>query len=308
MNKRRNNRGYVLVAVLGFIVLAMIIAISLSGTMRLSISSSAKLGAQAEAEALADGIAFVTSAAVLSRPTGWPIGSRAGTPYICAFENRAVAIDVVNVAGLVDVNAASELLLAKLLGGLGLKPEMAGQLAAAIADFRDEDDLGANGGTELELYRAAGLKHGPKNRAFQTTGELDQVVGMPAALVSILRELTTVHSQSATVDVRFAPVRLIEALVEPEDAALDLETKRGRVAALFGTAGTASELHRITVEVGNARGGNFRRRVVIEAKPFSSQGYLVREWTALAASGAVDTTDTRVLPSCPGLPKTLAMR
>jgi general secretion pathway protein K len=84
-------------------------------------------------------------------------------------------------------------LLEWLLRGLDVSPEKAVALAAAIVDFRDEDDVPGVNGAESAAYRAAGLAQGPKNAPFETVTELDQVLGMDLALLNRLRVVATVH-------------------------------------------------------------------------------------------------------------------
>jgi general secretion pathway protein K len=117
--------------------------------------------------------------------------ARDGTPLLCGHGDAAVAIAVTDVGGLVDLNAASASLLEWLLRGLGVAPDKAVALAAAIVDFRDEDDVPAVNGAESAAYHAAGLAHGPKNAPFETLTELDQVLGMDLALLNRLRAVAS---------------------------------------------------------------------------------------------------------------------
>ncbi len=113
-----------------------------------------------------------------------------------------------DVAGLVDLNAASLALLEWLLHGLGVAPDRAAALAAAIVDFRDDDGIN---GAESAAYRAAGLAHGPKNAPFETVMELDQVLGMDAALLGRLHAATTVYSRQPGIDGAVAPHEILSA-------------------------------------------------------------------------------------------------
>ena len=114
-------------------------------------------------------------------------------------------------AGLVDLNAASPALLEWLLRGLGVAPDRAAALAAAIVDFRDEDDIPSINGAESTAYRAAGLAHGPKNAPFETVMELDQVLGMDVTLLGRLRAVTTVYSRQRGIDGAVAPREILSA-------------------------------------------------------------------------------------------------
>jgi general secretion pathway protein K len=105
-----------------------------------------------------------------------------------------------DVGGLVDLNTASVHLLQWLLFGLGVEADKAAALAAAIVDFRDEDDVPNRNGAESGAYRAADLRHGPKSAPFETVTELDQVLGIDLPLLARLRVVTTVHSRQRGID------------------------------------------------------------------------------------------------------------
>jgi Type II secretion system (T2SS), protein K len=108
----------------------------------------------------------------------------------------ALAADMkvrVSPLALTPFIAASPDLLKWLLRGLGAALERAAALAAAIVDFRDEDDIRGVNGAESAAYLAAGLAHGPKNAPFETGSEVDQVLGMDLNLLGHLRAVTTVR-------------------------------------------------------------------------------------------------------------------
>ena len=81
--------------------------------------------------------------------------------------------------GKINLNLADAALLTAFLKALGEDDAQARQLAGAIIDWRDEDSLlQPGGGAEAPDYAAAGLPYGPRNKRFETLGELQRVLGM----------------------------------------------------------------------------------------------------------------------------------
>ncbi len=213
----RPEGGFVLVSVLWLLALLTLVTMVLLTAVRLDVRTTGQLTQHAEAEALADGLMRLVALRLGDRdrrPLADAGLARDGTPLICGHGDAAVAIAVTDVGGLVDLNAASASLLEWLLRGLGVAPEKAVALAAAIVDFRDVDDVPGVNGAESAAYRAAGLGHGPKNAPFETVTELDQVLGMDVALLNRLRYRVTVGVQLPGGG-RFTR----EALIEPERTA-----------------------------------------------------------------------------------------
>ena len=116
-------------------------------------------------------------------------------------------------SGQVDINAASPSVLAPLLSAAG-SPD-AGAVAAAIADWRDPDDLTALQGSEAQAYRALDMAE-PANAPFQNERELGQVMGMPAGVLACLRNELTVSTRDAAPDLSLSSdwLRAVFALGE----------------------------------------------------------------------------------------------
>src|SRR5215470_7488253 len=230
----RTEGGFVLVSVLWLLALLTLVMLVLLTAVRIDVRAAGQFVRHAEAEALADGVMRLVALRLGDRDrrsldaAGLP---RDGTPTLCAHGDAAVAVAVTDAAGLVDLNAASTALLEWLLRGLSVAPERAAALAAAIVDFRDEDDVPGVNGAESAAYRAAGLAHGPKNAPFETITELDQVLGMDPALLNRLRAVATVHSHLPGIDPSVAAPELLSA------AAGAAASSRTNVAAASGTLG-----------------------------------------------------------------------
>lgn len=141
-----------------------------------------------------------------------------GRRYDWAFGDTRVRIEVVDESGKVDLNAASVDMLARLFTVVGVDQATAGDIAAAIADWRDADDLTQpQGGAEDPAYASAGLPWGAKDAQFDTVAEVEQVLGMTPQIYAKVAPLLTVYSGQARPDPNFASAEVLQALgVDPE--------------------------------------------------------------------------------------------
>ena len=135
-----------------------------------------------------------------------------GRVYQTDLDGVLVEVSAIDERGKLDVNATDELTLANLFVGHGLELDTAEVLAAAVLDWRDEDDLERVNGAEEDAYLAAGLEVGPANRPFMMTEELLQVIGMDFELYRRLEPAITVFSRTSEPDPAFAPVEALLAL------------------------------------------------------------------------------------------------
>lgn len=258
--------GFVLVSALLLLATLSLVALAVTTSTSLNIKAAANIARAAEAQALADG---------LTRLVAWR-QAQPGRPPLrgalaCVEDGADVGITIIDVAGLVDLNAAPAIVLARLLAGLGEAPDAAQRLAARIIDFRDADDDVQEGGAEREEYRTAGLPHGPKNAPFELVGELDQVLGLSPDLLDRLRPFVTVHSYRNVVDLNAAPEPL-RALLDPD----------GRSSLRTPPAFTRASA--ITVHVAQPGGARFTRASVIELVAGSRLGFVFRDWTSARAA------------------------
>jgi len=293
----RTEGGFVLVSVLWLLALLTLVMLVLLTAVRIDVRAAGQFVRHAEAEALADGVMRLVALRLGDRDrrsldaAGLP---RDGTPTLCAHGDAAVAVAVTDAAGLVDLNAASTALLEWLLRGLSVAPERAAALAAAIVDFRDEDDVPGVNGAESAAYRAAGLAHGPKNAPFETVTELDQVLGMDVALLGRLRAVTTVHSRQPGIDPAVAPSEILAAAAAASGAA----ARGAEAPADSGVAARAdipsafrvpsrARAYRVIVTVQLPGGGRFTREAMVEPDRTASLGFWIREWTVPASTTTV---------------------
>jgi general secretion pathway protein K len=292
------DRGFILVSVLWLLALLILVALALSSSVRLDMRARGQLLRHAEAEALADGLTRLVALRLGDRdrrPPGEARIATDGTPLRCLHEQTSVEVAVNDVGGLVDINAATQPLIEWLLLRLGVGPDRAHVLAAAIVDFRDADDVSSGAdGAETAAYQAAGLAHGPKNAPFETIGELDQVLGMTPALLDRLRPLVTVYGRQAGIDPWRAPRELLVASSEGDGAGTPAPAN---IPSEFRMS-SKGLAYRVILRISTADGGRFARETVIEPLRTAPLGFRVREWAVAPPQTAPAKAAIPLLPPC----------
>lgn len=136
-----------------------------------------------------------------------------GRPYNWRFADARVQLRIVDEQGKVDLNGAQAPLLAGLLRAVGVETEQAQRIASAVLDWRDPDFLTqpAGGGEDAD-YEAAGLPYGAKDAPFETSGELQQVLGMTPRIYALLVPHITVFSGRDQPETAFAQATVLTAM------------------------------------------------------------------------------------------------
>ena len=189
-----------------------------------------------------------------------------GRSYYMNFEGTEVEVQVTDERGKLNINGASDETFIYLLTANGVDGSDAELLAAAIADWKDNDDIERANGAEAPAYESAGLAVGPANRPFVMVEELLQVIGMSWDLYTRMSRGLTVYSEGSEPDAAYAPVEALMALpdMSVEDArnfvaerhsqesltGLDLELPNGEVAMARGRGLTYSILAKATLPNG----------------------------------------------------------
>lgn len=148
-----------------------------------------------------------------------------GRPYYIEFGNAVVEMRVTDESGKIDLNRVDAETLIELFLSRGVDEMAAWQLADAIEDWRDDDDLARVYGAEIDDYLAAGYPYGPANQDFQSVDELQQVMGISLDLFHSIEGLLTVHGRGGQINPAFAPAEVLAALPD-----MDLESARAFVA------------------------------------------------------------------------------
>lgn len=199
----KDQHGVALALVMGPLAVAAIIAVSITSATRTLIAHD-RASEQGLRRHLDQQSAIDTEiGALLSRdPRAWPpIDGVARTIMIGRAE---VAVSLASETAKININHQPNPALQKLLELSCLSPAEAAALARRIADYVDEDDIGASGVSERQEYSSAGLPYGPANARFATTDALRRVPGMSSALLERIREHVTAYTYSAAPDLRFA--------------------------------------------------------------------------------------------------------
>lgn len=192
----RRERGVALVIVLWTLTLLAVLAGTFSSASRTHANLAFNVIERAKAEALADAAVSRAIAGLLAAPEDG--GLRVDqTPYAWAFDSGEVVFAIADEGAKIDLNAADAELLAPVFTALGVPPRDSARLAAAIVDFRDDDQIVSPNGAEAADYRRARLPHGPKDAPFERVDELALVLGMTPDLAARVSPLFTVHTGTA---------------------------------------------------------------------------------------------------------------
>ncbi|MCJ7814822.1 MAG: general secretion pathway protein GspK [Xanthomonadales bacterium] len=153
-----------------------------------------------------------------------------GRPYLYQVQDVMVEVEVTDERGKLDINAVDEPTLVQLFQNNGLESDQATDLAAAVMDWTDSDEIERANGAELDSYQSAGLDSGPGNRPFLMIEEVLQVLGMPWDLFKKIEPAMTVFSEAGVPDPAFAPLEALLALPEmtQEDALKFIEERQSQ--------------------------------------------------------------------------------
>ena len=175
-------------------------------------------------------------------PEGPPIRHENGE-YIFPFDGGEAHVHFESNAGLIDLNAASDLLLGSMFDSLGVSEETRNRLVDSILDWRDADDIPHLYGAEVNDYAENTPSHvsRPRNAPFQSVDELLLVKNMTPELfygsfnvdsatgryhrVPGVRDLVTVYSGISKVDVNEASADVLAAIPAMTPTLADRITK-----------------------------------------------------------------------------------
>ena len=280
--RERSEEGIALIAVLWMLTLLSIVAAALSLETRSSTRIARNMAENAVARAAADAgiqraiLDLVTSTVA---PTDARKFLADGTVYNWQFVNSKVQVSIQDEVEI-DLNEAPEELLAALFDSVGINTDTAKSLAAAIADFRDPDNLPRPGGAELAEYRAAGLAWGPKNAPFQMFEELQQVLGMTPEIYERVASYLTIYSVARVNDPTLVGERLTEIL---RNTSIN--------SAFFGTPAYYSKFlgtpaYSIRAQAHGSKGAVFVREAVVQLIPGLRPPTII-PWVLLWREGSV---------------------
>ena len=223
--------GFIIVAVLWMIAaLAVLAAIYTRFALTTAVASSVhedRLRAQGLITAAIELTAYQLTAALPQDKAAAPVG---GTPADAAqrlqsaapqmpargaFSFRlgraGVTVDYQSEASRIDLNAASQEILAGLFRTLGAQPEEANYYADRIVGWRKKGEV-AGENQEATAYRVAGIAYAPRQGPFQSAAELWLVLGIPPILKERALPFVTVYSGQSEVDADSAAPEVVASL------------------------------------------------------------------------------------------------
>jgi len=216
MTQRPSERGMALVLVLWMVAALLVTATGIVFAVRGEVRAVSSFREMVAAGAAGD--AGIVMAARTLAGEKEPDGALKQADF--DFEQTRIAVRVIPLAGLIDLNAAEEPLLTQLLAVAGqLDHDRATSLAQRIIDWRDADDQPRPAGAENAAYAAAGSQFRTRGGPFEAPEDLLQVLGMEFELYEKLRPLITVHARSdGRVDPAAAPPPVLRVLAGGNEA------------------------------------------------------------------------------------------
>ena len=135
-----------------------------------------------------------------------------GRPYEFEFDGNRIELRMTDDSGKVDINVADSVMLKALFQASDIEEMRAEQLADAIVDWRDPDDLVSPQGAEESEYKSADLKYSPRNAPFETVSEVQQVLGMDYDTYHRVEKALTLYSGRNQPAAAYAPIEVLRAL------------------------------------------------------------------------------------------------
>lgn len=221
----RRSAGVALVSVLWLLVLLSLLVLNLATGSRTELQLAGNLRQAASARHVAEaGINWGAWSLMQANTAGWLAD---GSTRTLELDGISVEVALFDEQGKIDLNEADQLLFQGLFESVGQDRKTAEALAAAIIDWRDEDELVTPLGAEEEEYAAAGLL-GPGNSPFEDVKELREVLGMTDELYRQVRPALTIDSNKAEVNPLVAPREVLLALpgIDPDSIDRFIEDRR----------------------------------------------------------------------------------
>ena len=210
------HRGVALIIVLWVIVVLTIMAASFSTTMRREATLTANIKAQSRAGALAEaGVYYAMLMLLLNDPEQrWGVD---GAVREFDFSGAKMKVRVIAETGKIDLNYADQGTLVKMFESVDVDEVKAVELADAILDWRDKNDLHRVNGAEQSEYEAEGKDYGPRNAPFETIEELQLVLGMDADIYTSIEDMITIYSKKTKVDLKKAPFKVLRVFIDEQE-------------------------------------------------------------------------------------------
>ena len=201
---RSRQRGIALVLVIWVLTLLLVIAGSFLYAMRTDARAARNAALIARGDAIAQAAVARALLELFKPQVGPEVWKREGTPRTWSFDGASVAVRFSDESAKIDINTANNELLKGLFRSAGLGEEDAAKLLDAVLYWRDHDSLKRPNGAEEPDYAQAGFKGRPANYPFQSTEELQLVLGMRPEVYQRIAPMITVYSRQAGVNPHLA--------------------------------------------------------------------------------------------------------
>lgn len=209
-------------------LLSMLAALSIDFS-RSERDSAAHMYSRAQVNAALEAGLTLGIAALLT-PTDedfadWPTN---GSVLQTEHAGQGLNLSVQDVFGQFDLNGAPVSAFATFFTSLGFVDPRPGALADAIGDWRDADSLERLNGAEKDDYERINARILPRNAAFESVSELEQVLGFDREVVRQAEAFLTVYSRKPQVDPSTLPLKSSE---RSNGRAFDVPVSSGEQAA-----------------------------------------------------------------------------
>ena len=200
-----------MVLVLWVLSLLIIMAGSFALSMRREAALISVLKNNAHAKAIAESGISLAEMMLLS-PDPSKVWRADGSIYEIRASDAIIRIRLQSEAGKIDINKADQAVLQSLMAFAPVDSEQQGKLVGAILDWRDADNLVRIDGAEKEEYQEAGLNYEPRNKPFESTEELQLVLGMNKKVLAWLDPLVTIYSNQPRINYQVASKEVLQAM------------------------------------------------------------------------------------------------
>jgi general secretion pathway protein K len=245
MGKNRlRDRGMALIIVLWVLALLSVLALEFCFTMRTELNITRNYKEKGQLYYYAQGgiqrgiaeLIYQSDSAIHQRRTTQKVVEATdfekewkcdGTPYPISFQYGEAEVKVRSEAGRINLNQAPDPLLKKVIKYFVEIGEERDVIVDSVLDWRDPDDFHRVNGAENDYYRSLPEPYDCKNGNFDSVEELLLVRGVNSELfygkkrkseeekdspVVGLKDVFTVFSTSAQLDINTAPVEVLMVL------------------------------------------------------------------------------------------------
>jgi general secretion pathway protein K len=220
--------GFVLATVLGLLTLFFLVAVALGQVARLQLKNAARQEGRVKAYYLARaGLARAQYELARRWAKGDPYGAKAdGSWQSWNTPQGVVRFAVQDEGGKLNLNRTSPMILARVLGSIGLGEKRAMVVRDSLLDWIDKDGLAREEGAEDDYYLSRRSPYRAANRPFESPAELTAVRGVDGRLAFSwsndptavkpagegLWQVFTIYKRSTKVDLNSAPLKVLLAL------------------------------------------------------------------------------------------------